>query len=202
MQALFKLILGLFSNVRTRSKPQPSLSADGAWLMGLDIAHRNQDAHLPFGRSATRKQRAFQAIVAHHPAVPRSWSAEDTVQLINNPRRDGHMYGYTFVIDVDGTIIQCAPLTKRTNHVKSSRNRRKTGRDIKNTNALGICFQHADLNPDMAPTQAQMQAGICLHKALETVYRRELVIYGHGQLQTDRHKNEGLAFASYPEQPD
>ena len=194
MKHLFNLILDVLCASRRPAVPESWLSEGGAWLMGLDIIHLNDDAHLTFGKTATRKREPLKYLVAHHPAVHKTWDVRDTIDLINNPREDGHYYGYTFLIDVDGLIYQCAPLTKRTNHVKTKRKRTRLAPYVNNRNAVGVCFQHADKNPEMAPNEAQMAAGLSLHRALQDVFDRAMPVYGHGQLQTDRNSKEGLAF--------
>ncbi len=193
MNQIIATLLKLFKP--TTKRPTPTLSPDGAWLLGLDIVHRKADAGRAFGKFATRSQKPFVAVVAHHPAVPQHWLIENTLSLINRPRADGHMYGYHFLIDVDGTIHQAAPLTKRTNHVKTKASRRKFGSFVTNRNAIGLCFQHADHNPNMAPNEAQMKAGARLLDALQIACKCELSLFGHGEIQTDKNPFEGEAFA-------
>lgn len=190
-----QVISWVVSRFRRKTATAPYIDEDG-WLQGLGIIHITQDADLPFGRGATRNQQPIEGIIVHHPAVPKSWSIEDLIELINNPRPDGHHYGYTFAFDVDGLIYQTAPLTKRTNHFRTSRHvRREKGAHLNNKNAIGFCFHLADHNEGMAPNKDQVASGKRVYQALASILKRPLPVYGHGQVQTNRHELEGRVFA-------
>ena len=193
MQNLLAALWRLF--FRPKSKPPLAwLDEAGEQLRGLPLTYVGE-ASMPYGKSATANKEPFKAIVTHHPAVPKSWSVERVIELINSPRGGKPIYfGYHFVIDTDGGIFQAAPLNKRTNHVKPARKRRDLGRHVTNRNSIGLCFHLASHNPEMTPNAAQIEAGGRLVAALEQVFG-DLEIYGHGEIQTDRHANEGRRFA-------
>lgn len=191
---MLKIIWAALERLFSRPEPKAYLSEDGERLLGLDIEYVGNSS-LPYGRSATRYQEPYRAIVFHHPASAKLATVETLIRVINSPRQDGIMYGYHFVIAPNGKIYQVAPLNKRVNQVKSTRNRNAFGRDVTNRNAIGISFHHASHNPGMAPNRAQREAGKRLVTALREVFGT-LPIYGHGEIQTDKHPQEGRAFAT------
>lgn len=162
---------------------------------GLAIEYRGND-RCPYGRSATASRLPFEAIVVHHTSPRHSTDWYVQYQIDGDPARGGH-FGYHFYIAPSGRIIQGAPLTKRTNHVKPSGapQRQALGRHANNTNAIGITCAEAG-KPSFQPTQAQLQSLRLLAVALCDVFeidRRR--IYGHGEIQTDRHETEGRSAA-------
>ncbi len=165
-------------------------------LRGLSLTYVGRD-DIPYGKSASAMRQPYAGLVAHHPASHPSWSVQQLIDLTLSPRGAREVYyGYHFIIDVDGTIYQTAPLTKRTNHIKDKLNRQVDGATLTNRNALGLCFHLASHNPDMAPTKAQREAGKRLVQALRQLFGA-LPIYGHGEIQTDKHPSEGRAFARF-----
>ena len=179
--------------VRLFLRPKFTVSADGQRLQGPGVRYRG-DARLKYGVNATKNRQAIRGLIIHHPASAKGSSVHNLISLINRPRADGHMYGYHFVIDVDGAIYQCAPLTKRTNHIQPRHKRREQGRELNNANALGLCFHLASHNPAMAPNAAQIAAGRGLVAGLIKIYG-PLDVFGHGEIQTNRQAGEGRAFA-------
>ncbi len=189
------------------TKGFPFLSDDGERLEGMNIIHKG-GASLPYGVTATKRAKPFKGIISHHPASAKGASVAGLIKYINTPRPpNGYMFGYHFVIDTDGTIYQAAPLTKRTNHIKTPRKpliynegKRESPRNsvaphLTNANTIGICFHLASHRPNMAPTELQTRAGKRLIKVLEKVYNVSLAVYGHGEIQTDKQPQEGRVFA-------
>lgn len=161
----------------------------------LHIEYRGSDT-CPYGRSATRNKRPFDAIVLHHNKQGVSADALVRYQINGDATRGGH-FGYHFYIAPDGHIIQGAPLTMRSNHVKPSNHskRRALGRHASNANAIGVSCTGAGW-PDFRPTAAQIAALDMLVPALQDTYDVPAQhIYGHGEIQTDRHETEGTSVA-------
>ncbi|QRM35416.1 peptidoglycan recognition family protein [Microvirga sp. VF16] len=174
------------------------LSSDGKIAIGrngLDIEYRGRDS-CPYGNSATMSRRDFEAVIVHHTAPDHNTDWYVQYQIDGDPARGGH-FGYHFYIAPDGKIIQGAPLTKRTNHVKPSNmpQRRPFGRHANNTNAIGITCVGAG-RPSFQPTTQQVDSVERLTSALCQTYNINFEkIYGHGEIQTDRHATEGRSAA-------
>lgn len=181
------------------SNPSVTVSSAGvaSGQNGLSIDYRGV-ATCPYGRSATQNQRPFEAIVVHHTGDTHTTDWYVQYQIDGDPGRGGHHFGYHFYIAPDGLIIQGAPLTKRTNHVKRSSHarRRDFGRHANNTNALGITCAEAG-KPDFQPTPEQLTSLNRLVRAIAPYYGIGFDrIYGHGEIQTDRHPSEGTSAAA------
>ena len=178
--------------------PAIKVSADGKIAIGrngLDIEYRGSD-HCPYGRSATRRRRPFEAIIVHHTASDHMTDWYVQYQIDGDPDRGGH-FGYHFYIAPSGKIIQGAPLTKRTNHVKPSHRteRKPFGRHAQNSNAIGITCARAG-KPSFQPTPEQIESLEALTFALCQEFGVEFdKIYGHGEVQADRHQTEGTSAA-------
>jgi hypothetical protein len=118
--------------------------------------------------------------------------------------RGGASYGYHFYIDAAGRVLQGAPLTRRTHHVKPRHAgvRRSTGASLDNTNSIGISLIGACRGlfytcRSEKPTAAQLEAGAAVVKALQFRFNlRCAAVFGHGELQTDRKTFEGLTLAT------
>jgi len=179
--------------------PSIRLSPDGKIANGqggLAIVYRGDD-NCPYGRTATASKRDFEAVVIHHtgPHKPADWFVQ--YQIDGDPVRGGH-FGYYFYVAQNGTILQGAPLTKRTNHVKRSNHakRRPFGRHARNANAIGVSCVGAG-KPDFQPSAQQLDVLNDLVPALCQVFGIPTThVYGHGELQTDRHPTEGAGPAS------
>lgn len=175
-----------------------NLSQDGTVAIGsngLEIEYQGSDT-CPYGQSATSRKKPFRAVVVHHtdPRFDVDWYVR--YQIEGDRQRGGH-FGYHFYIGYDGRIIQGAPLTKRTNHIKpvGQPERRAFGKSADNTNAIGITCSGAG-KPSFKPTQMQLASLYPLTRALCQVYGIKFSeIYGHGELQTDRHETEGRSAA-------
>ena len=77
------------------------------------------DENITYGITATQNAEPFENIVFHHTG--NNYPAENQVNYGKTfDEERGGRFGYHFVVDKDGTIIQGAPLDARTNHLKSS----------------------------------------------------------------------------------
>ncbi|MEO0729091.1 MAG: peptidoglycan recognition family protein [Pseudomonadota bacterium] len=160
-----------------------------------------------YGLRATRRRSKPQAIVVHFTYFPKSM-----LQLVRyghrrDPNRDNASFGYHFYIDWTGRIVQGAPLSVRTNHIKPPHRSQRPALAPKiwSGNAIGITLVGA-CNPirspnwrdlkhcaSETPTSAQVSAGFDVIRALQTLYDMPCTaVYGHGELQTDRKPFEGL----------
>ena len=186
--------------------PRPStgqsslrLSAAGAVALSLDGAaiHYCGQSGCDYGRLATKAKEAFAAIILHHNPPHRSRDWLMAYQINGDPTRGGH-FGYHFYIEQDGVVYQGAPLTVRTNHVKGLGYRVRTdiGRIAQNSNAIGITCVGAEEPEGSAPTVCQKTTTLSLVQGLFAVFGipREHV-FGHGEVQSDRHPTEGAALA-------
>lgn len=186
---------------RTSSNAAPSvdISSDQKQAIGqngLEIEYRGSDS-CPYGRSATQNKRAFEAVVLHHTADDQSTDWYVQYQINGDPGRGGHHFGYHFYISPAGEIIQGAPLTKRTNHVKRSEHAKRYpfGRHANNTNTIGVSCVGAG-KPTFQPTLEQVSATELLVPALCAAFDIDRDhVYGHGEIQSDRHSSEGASIA-------
>lgn len=180
------------------------VSGDGKRLTpsgGLTVDYRGDDT-CPYGVAATRDREAFKAIILHHnsPVHDTDWYVQ--YQIDGDPGRNGHHFGYHIYVAPDGRIIQGAPMTVRTNHVSNwSDVRRSLGRFANNTNAIGITCSEAGVvsgerTVGSRPTQAQNESVYALVWLLCDLYGIPFAhVWGHGEIQTTRHRSEGSAQA-------
>ena len=173
-------------------------------LEGRQIAYWG-DPEARYSKYATRSKKKPIAIVVHYTL------AKPVKSLIDyGHRRDmgrgGASFGYHFYIGRDGAIVQGAPLSKRTNHIKFRTNPRRTetARYLWSGNTIGVSLV-GGCDPFMRPnfrtwrhcseefvTEKQLQAGLAVISALQARYgMRCREVYGHGDLQTDRQHFEG-----------
>lgn len=152
---------------------------------GLPIEYLG-DPKKTYSRAAANP---FKAIVVHHTGGPTMDSALNTLNY-GDPSRGGGKFGYHFYIDTDGSVVQGVPLSKRTNHVKGPfATARKDKSDVDNGNSIGISFVGSG-----EPNERQMESAKRLAGSLMSHYGISAQnVYGHGELQTDRSKNEGMA---------
>ncbi len=122
--------------------------------------------------------------------------------------RGGVSYGYHIYIDEWGRVLQGAPLSKRTNHVKpGGHEKRRAGTThMDSRNTIGVSLIGACKSPRLSPvtyrcteetpTPQQMEAGLAVVSALRRKYSIKCgEVYGHGDLQTDRASFEGHALS-------
>jgi N-acetyl-anhydromuramyl-L-alanine amidase AmpD len=120
----------------------------------------------------------------------------------------GGSYGYHFYIDASGRVLQGAPLSVRTNHIKprGAMERKAAGNALDGTNTIGVGLVGACKSPPLSPityrcheetpTQAQIESGLAVVKSLQRMYGMSCgQVYGHGDLQTDRKSFEGVTLA-------
>lgn len=196
-------ILGREPTAAPRPTMGPLRGATGArreggslQIPGVLITRR----HAPdgvYGRTATANAQPFAGIIVHHTA------SEDADAMVRYGHRDdpdrGGRFGYHYYIAPNGDVIEGAPLTARTNHVKP-------GGALSNSNAIGISFVGAaqtKTRPDGSviavgsePTPAQLaQARLLVAGLADEFDISPDQVFGHGEVQSDRHASEGGAFA-------
>ena len=162
-----------------------------------------------YSRYATRSKMRPAAIVVHFN-LPRTTTSLIRYGHSSDPTRGNASYGYHFYIDRDGKILQGAPLSRRTNHVKFRTNpkRRPAARYVWSGNSIGISLVGAcdPLKAPLAghrlqcaretPTKAQLAAGMVLIRALQKRFHMTCkAVFGHGELQFDRQSFEGLTLS-------
>ncbi|MGG7567695.1 peptidoglycan recognition protein family protein [Rhodovulum sp. DZ06] len=180
-------------------RPGVEISADGARATGTGglVIEWGADPSCPYGRSATRGREPFAAVVIHHtgPAHDIDWYVQ--YQIDGDPGRGGRHFGYHFYVSPTGRVVQGAPLTKRTNHVKPSGHamRRAFGRQARNQNAIGVSCVGAG-KARFSPTPVQEETARALAAALCAAFGiDEGAVYGHGEIQSDRDPTEGASVA-------
>lgn len=175
------------------STPEEKRSASAhvmTTLNDLEIINKS-DANCPYGKSATRYKKPFEAVVVHHtsPRFDTLWYIN--YQIEGDSERGGH-FGYHFYVSPEGIIYQGAPMDKRTNHVSSTAHRYSFGERAKNANAIGVVC--ASVNG--APTTKQFEQAYRLIQALCNKYQiSSKNVFGHGEIQSNREANEGRALA-------
>ena len=179
-------------------------SGDKLDVPGYDVAYwGNPDAR--YSKYATRRRKKPRAIVVHYT------SARPVRALVeyghrSDPMRGNASFGYHFYIGRDGNIVQGAPLSRRTNHIKFFRNPKRTdvAKYLWSGNTIGVSLI-GGCDPLMRPnwknwrhctdeytTKAQLKAGLAVIHALQSRYKMKCPeVYGHGDLQTDRLPFEG-----------
>lgn len=145
------------------------------------------NSSLPYGRSASASARPFQGIVFHWPGQKDcNINAAVNYGLSVDSSRGSSQFGYTFYIDLSGNIAQGAPINKRTNHITG-------GRGLSNSNSMGITL----ICSDRQSSATQLEAAKKLGQAVQVAYNISSGnIYGHGELQADRSRYEGLQAAN------
>jgi len=158
-----------------------------------------------YAEKATRKKTVYRAIVVHFTAP------KPAVRLVkyqhNGDRKRGGSFGYHFYVNRSGDILQGAPLTKRTNHVKrAGHKRRRKGRHgyVSSSNSIGVAMV-GGCEPILPGrkclteriTHKQRTSALEVIKELRDRYSIPCTeVFGHGELQTDRLAFEGLTIAT------
>lgn len=159
-----------------------------------------------YSRYATRGRQKPIAVVVHF-TYPKPLLRLVKYGHTRDPRRGNASFGYHFYVGRDGRIVQGAPLSRRTNHIKSTRRSERTGtaRNLWSGNTIGVSLV-GGCDPGQLPqwdnatrcggesvTPTQLRAGLAVIRALQARYDMACdAVYGHGQLQTDRQEFEGL----------
>ena len=163
-----------------------------------------------YANVATKRKKKPAAIVVHYTAV------KPVLRVVEyGHRKDfsrgGGSYGYHFYVGRHGGIAQGAPLSKRTNHIKSKRRpqRTKTARHLWSGNTIGVSLVGGCdwlLRPNWRRlttctgeyiSDAQLAAGLAVIRALQERYDMPCdAVFGHGQLQTDRAPFEGATLTA------
>jgi len=184
---------------RAAAKPEDLLE-----VPGRRIAYWG-DPTARYSVSGSKRQKKPVAVVVHFTG------ARPVLDLVAyGHRRDfsrgGHAFGYHFYIGRGGGIVQGAPLSRRTNHIKSSRRsqRRSAARHLWSGNTIGVslvggCDPLLRFNwrrwrqcSGEYVTNAQLRAGLAVVRAIQARYGIPCSqVYGHGDLQRDRATFEG-----------
>lgn len=180
-----------------RAHPGDILTVDGLpmFYWGDPAAH--------YGVRATEDAAEFEAVVIHYTAD------KPILELVayqhnGDPDRGGS-YGYHFYVDRYGRVVQGAPLSVRTNHIKPSghKRRKSVGAHLSSANSVGVTIVGGCKLPPgprsatmscqgETMTQAQFEAAFITAVAVMAAYGIHCKeVYGHGDLQHDRMKFEG-----------
>ena len=174
-------------------------------ITGHDVAYWGKpDA--AYSKYATRKRRKPVAVVVHHTGA-RPVKSLVTYGHYSDPSRGGGAFGYHFYVGRDGHIVQGAPLTRRTNHIKfrTNKKRRDAAKHLWSGNTIGVSLV-GGCDPMMRPdwrargrcvsefiTDKQLRAGLAVVRALQDKFGMACgAVWGHGDLQFDRQSFEGV----------
>lgn len=200
---------------RMKAKPGDVLTAPGMRIAywGRPAGEKNSHSYsgtVDYGTEVTKRKKPFRGVVWHYTA------REPVINFVKY-QHNGEcgrdrcgQFGYHFYIARDGSVIQGAPLSVRTNHIKRMGHRQRTriGAWLDGSEALGISLVGAckpkqmkdraitsncvgwDATPEqtasamMLAREVNKQLGIsrCAH-------------FGHGELQNDRRDYEGTEIA-------
>ncbi len=153
---------------------------------GLFIEYRG-DPSLPYGIDATKNAEDFQFLITHYTGTSAPFENLVNYTLRVDKERGGQ-FGYHFVISPDGLIVQTAPLSKRTNHIKPN-----TKIGVNNSNAIGVSL-HAPTEGHVS--KAQLFAGIVLANSIyDTFGFSRYSTYGHGEINAHKDPVEGITLA-------
>lgn len=185
------------SHFEDRAQPGDILSVEG-----LKIAYWGDPA-AHYGMTATENASEPEGVVIHYTADK---PILDLVKYQHNgdPTRGGS-YGYHFYVDKHGRIVQGAPLSVRTNHIKPAdhKRRKEAGAHLSSSNAIGVSLVGGCQLPPgpraatmrcqgETMTRPQFEAAFTVAVAVMAAYGIDCKeVYGHGDLQRDRMKFEG-----------
>lgn len=161
------------------------------------------DPRAPYGIEATKAAKRPVAIIVHNT------NASSMMNVVKYGHRHdanrGGSYGYHVYIDRAGRIVQGAPMSRRTNHIKprghSARKPYWSKLDSSNTVSVAAINACDSLIRPIAVTDrcihenlttAQLEAGMAVVRAMMRRYDIGCeAVLGHGDLQTDREQGEG-----------
>jgi hypothetical protein len=140
------------------------------------------------------------AIVVHHTSV------QPILDLVRYGHRydeeRGGSFGYHVYVDAAGRVVQGAPLSKRTNHIKPPGHAARTGvaYDVSNANTVSVTMVGAcrstgavtDFCREETLTPEQIEAGVIVVTWMMARFQiSKDRVFGHGELQSDRASFEG-----------
>lgn len=202
-------------------EPGEVLSVPGRHVhyWGRPLGQRNatsalKSGRIEYGRYASKTAKPFRAIVIHHtrdaPSKKYShseWGLRLVAYQHNGDAEKNYSKGYHGYVLKDGTAIQGAPASARTNHIKPWGNRlRKRGVavGISSNNSIGLTAV-GGCQPSRLffrscvgwhATKRQEETLAQWVRALQERYNIPCTaVYGHGELQSDRRSYEGAALA-------
>lgn len=169
--------------------------------------------HAEYSRSASTGYRKPVGIVMHYTGDKPVLNLVKYGQRVDEQR--GGSFGYHWYIAKDGTAVQGAPLTKRTNHIKPPGHpaRKSVAPRLSNTDSVGIALvggcqvEDTPIKPvtlrcigDEA-TPEQIGAAMAIIEALRARFDIPCQnVWGHGELQHDRSSFEGTTVATMARQ--
>ena len=112
----------------------------------------------------------------------------------------GGSFGYHFLIGGDGRVIQTAPLSKRTNHVKPHEHRTSQLHLI-NNNTISVSLHGGYMGEGVDAVHipaSEQQLSVAYALVLELSKQFNVSIsncWGHGEVQNDRMPEEALELA-------
>ena len=161
--------------------------------------------HFQYGIDATKFKKKIAGYVLHHTSET---PFDNLIQYMS--RRDetrGGSFGYHFLIGKDGRVAQTAPLSARTNHMRSATNR-TNALHLTNVNTCSISLHGgykvvSDSNSVHLPaTDEQISSARTVLTALERIVDVPLEqAWGHGEIQSDRMREEALVLAEWCRTP-
>jgi hypothetical protein len=191
---------------------------------GVEYWARAKSKRVAYGKKVTKNKKPYSGVVLH-------WTIGPTERFINRYGmknvhdrwtvamvRNGHRYdneknstnGYTAYVSATGKVYQGAPLSIRTNHVRSAlwfgrkdAGSAHDGRDLIGVGIIGSC----ELKPkkirknnyDCARESITPKQRLAVLATVKEVMRRFSIpcvnIWGHGELQVSRNELEGLSLA-------
>jgi hypothetical protein len=169
---------------------------------------------VPYGTRVTREASRPVGVVIHYTRriAPSERWPNPSLRFVqyqhNGDKSRGGSYGYHVYVSRSGEVIQGAPLSKRTNHIKPKghRLRSKVGANLDGSNAIGVgatgaCKLKADVLPKVrcAKWEAPPRQEAAIIASVKAIQKRFGIpckaVYGHGELQMDRRNFEGTALA-------
>ena len=154
--------------------------------------------YFEYGIDATANKLVYEGFVLHHTSTSPIENLSDYMQRRDSERKG--TFGYHFLVGKDGRIIQTAPLSKRTNHIKSQENR-TSQLHLKNNNTLSVSL-HGGYEGEGADavhipaSERQLSAAFSLVFELSKIFDLNISnCWGHGELQNDRMPEEALQLA-------
>lgn len=150
-----------------------------------------------YGIDATAGKRPFSSIVIHCPI---GTDIIRTVRYQHNgdSRRGGH-FGYHVYVGSQGEIVQGAPLSVRTNHVKADMIPGVDNESSIGITAVGACRRYSKAFSDAwewASTAEQDAAIRDVTTALQSRYGMRCDrVWGHGEVQRNKLDAEGARLA-------